>query len=560
MKVVEKFSVCRLNFLIFDLDEDFCPAFKAYLYDCEEETADLIKEIVALMNEINQCEDIIEEFKRVIHTSFEARIAFIEWAEDLEALIRVTLTESTRQLRLLRGKVGTQESMSTLLDGTSDYCIQPLSFDSFKDVLQKGETLSRTLRMFKGQVEELMNSWNTTEDQFFGRVYNMIRRDFLPRLYMNGPRRLEEDFSVAIQLEKLLVIPDQIRQIYEILIQDHVSKEPGKIQIELPFEYLIGKCDFISRQKFHVIARSYLVSFLHIVGIFLDKCLWNSVLHWKIPSAIRSNSNLPLEWIQGNVTAASWEILRCMSINRNRTFSRLEQIFSLWGGLSAESLYLDEKLSEDLGLNTDPRDSIYWFATWLAIPTTTLMDFQMKLMIEMQIFDIFELDYFYWYWDFIYSTRLHACEKLKIHSQDFKNEEQPFLYSNTSIWRGCGQLCRGIFRVIMACKYLKIIPGEFSTSSYSSMAVTFANRFKNFQEIINPSALNYHEFINTVNKDLATLSPQEGKIGRCRSALQIVNSAIICFQNAKLLFEDSKGKTTFDQGFIINLIKVMNRK
>jgi hypothetical protein len=228
-----------------------------------------------------------------------------------------------------------------------------------------------------------------------------------------------------------------------------------------------------------------------------------------------------------------------------------------------------------------PGDKQQWLVSWAIIQTTSFMDLYMSVTVEMDLLGNDEKDYFYWYWDYIYSSRCWAinhirenryqldyslyeekirdAQKVLDHIQLMKRSKK---YSKTkdrakeladataaglvlaseppaplptlpdeALTRAKGQICRAIFRLYVIAGKLGVFDVLKRIYPYGlSPSGRFDQRFQCFQDIINPPVLSLDSYFNTIDSQEHT----EVKLD------DLLQSALICFQNAKKLLEEVK--------------------
>jgi hypothetical protein len=490
----------------------------------------------------------------------------------LDNLLKTTISEATRKIKSRQSNDDTSLLLSSItLDNPT------IDIGGFSDLLPLNQQLLSDLRTLKESFTIFLDTVdNRNEVSLMEIGETVFCRDHLPKLVMNGPKRDVEIGTFFFRIDQEIEVHRQLEEMYSSFFKGlpfvfrHMSCAVLDIT-NLPFEDLFWRCSAVSSKRYHVVVRSFFVGLLHLFGVNIDRFLYNSLRSWKIPDKVLGIKALPLEWIKGTPSIAAWDLLRLTTINRNKLYCRMDQLFSVWGNVATESLYLDERINEEIaadptkyfdlialaenstatGTSTGP---MYWFATWSVIHTTMIMNLFMKLTVEMQVLELKELDYFYWYWDYILSTHLYSIDKIKsqiiqLNKKRFlkKKEEfatflREFPSNKDSLIRGCGQVCRGLFRLVISCKLLHIIPSDDmanSATSFTSNAMVFASRFKCFQEIINPNALSYHDYMSAISKDIDQLTNNSSN-SKASAALQVLNSSILCFQQAKTILDEAR--------------------
>jgi hypothetical protein len=424
-------------------------------------------------------------------------------------------------------------------------------------------TLKRTMDVFK---DSPLLACNPLEN-----LYSPIYGNTPGNINSNAPKRQVIIKPLKESLAEVLKITEQVEEVASSVILSFASTRlvGDQLATNYSFEEFLRNSITFSEKSFHLLSRSYYMAFLYIVGPLLDEMLLNSMASRGLPPKLLKLKNSVREWIFSSPTLASWESIKLCSLSRGRLFSRLENVISLWGNVTTEALYLDERINEevaapsskfaDLVLLDHHDNNIYWVATWTVVVCTTIMDLHMQLIAEMGILEQHELDSFYWYWDYLHSTHLHAIDKLQNHcvrlamksskSTDAESLLRSLQLPIDGLSRIKGQLCRGVFRMVIVCKRLKLIDGI----DQDTASVVFYQRFKPFHEIINPSPLNYLDFKITIGKDV-----DEVESSQSAALTLILASASSCFQMARALLEEQKkiDSAFFAQCSSVSLLKV----
>lgn len=219
----------------------------------------------------------------------------------------------------------------------------------------------------------------------------------------------------------------------------------------------------------------------------------------------------------------------------------------------------------------------------------------MSQVVEMNLLSNQELDYFYWYWDYVCSTHNYACDRLRENRMQVDAElyREAVLVAETAkkaalaaaaaaakggnnkkkskdskeaaaaaaaaagggasvpipkelpptltemLMRGRGNLSRGLFRVSVIAVQLSLI--DKTENRFMSWSTKFDTRFKAFQGVVNPPVLAYSDYLNTLVRgsssaggDLAELDITKLKI----DVNTILSGATVCFQNARKYFDE----------------------
>lgn len=212
----------------------------------------------------------------------------------------------------------------------------------------------------------------------------------------------------------------------------------------------------------------------------------------------------------------------------------------------------------------------------------------MSQIVEMNLLNNQELDYFYWYWDYVCSTHSYSVERLREHRMQMDAEvyRQAILDAETAkknavkaagskkkakdavkdvtvpipkevetsvselLMKGRGHLCRGLFRVSVIALQLRLV--DKTENRFMSWATKFDLRFKAFQGVVNPPVLAYGDYLNTLvrgsadaaNADVTHLDITKLKI----DVNTILSGASVCFQNARKFFDEVRRMTPVAAG------------
>lgn len=484
-------------------DEDFSPSFRSNL-PCwclsDEET---IAETEKIMQEIE------EEGIQILLAS-------------VIALLRLLL-----DMRTLRGY-----SFAT-----------PAEERSLTDIL----LLRERVTTFKQQVDRLQGLLVTPFEESFP---DFLFDDRLSRLHQLGPvRKINRlDFPQALCcLEKVSSQWEEIIRIAEWL-------NSGTRSLDDVLSYCIHVS---SSSSHHLLARSLLlIVLLHAVNNLPTMILQSMEFH-AVPEKISTADPTCCEWVStGSPRVAVWELLKALMVCRRRLFHRLENILILWGQVMSEALYLDEQLRSKVAVSPIDKETVQpWYSSWAVLFVCKAMDLYMSVMLEADILHPAELDYFFWYWDYIHSVHSHASDRLgsmryqydtnskKIEPRREKKEKNVKEVQRIEdrcaeefMLKGRGLLCKGIFRTIVLLKRLRAV--DSNCSDYTLRSNVFLRRFKPFQEVLNPGPLNFEDFLKTVggSEEDTFLNNDQRKV----ELEALLDSSLLCFKHARSYFEEAR--------------------
>lgn len=189
----------------------------------------------------------------------------------------------------------------------------------------------------------------------------------------------------------------------------------------ISYEELLFTCIELSEMKLHLLSRSLLTSILYIFQNNIQELLVISMKYLGLPTIIVNTELVLVTWLPTNPINAAWETIKALCTNRNKLLSKLEQVLKVWATVTTESVYVDDQLrlsleendySNSCGKNSSSSRQ-QWFSSWSCFLCSVIMDQYMLLLVEMKLLENYELDYFYWYWDYITSVAIRSIEILK---------------------------------------------------------------------------------------------------------------------------------------------------
>lgn len=309
------------------------------------------------------------------------------------------------------------------------------------------------------------------------------------------------------------------------------------------YEQILYYLASVSESNYNVLIRSYLWACLLTLKPFTNEYVKTSFLLYHIPHDI-VYSELTDQWLTHSVSPRVWDIFKTFVICRNKICGRFNIILERCAHIHREAGIIDSnhasmmmvKQQQDPNMIPEfipPNISEQWYLFWTLQNTSFFMDMYMSLMLEMNLVSIAEMDMFYWYWDYIISTRLYYLKNLnelaynKLKSKydlnmklmneykkvknnkrlkemkkivNAQHEPKPYETTIEEIALQCkGLLCKGQFRLYLSLlnyNHKRLIDKE--ASEYSSWTSRFANRFRNFQCLENPPWLTFIDYCKTI--------------------------------------------------------------
>jgi hypothetical protein len=349
--------------------------------------------------------------------------------------------------------------------------------------------------------------------------------------------------------------------------------------LTLTYDELLGVSLGLSESRPHVLARSLYLAVMYSLSPTLHLMLQRSMLWHALPNSIVRCELVTQQWLPENPSSAAWETIKLLCSNRNTIPARMDQALSLWGAVSNDAVFVDEKFRID---NEIP-DVQQWCSSWALVQTAGVMDLHMALLVESDVLGVQELDYFFWYWDYICTTKSFALGKLR--DQRFSLDEAVFS-SATERWRaseaekavtgkankkknnskgskdkspvpsspapnlptpskrpltvdemmvsGRAQLCRALFRMAIVCGQVGLV--DKAENRFMSWDCRFELRFKAFRNINNPPMLSHADFYRTVHSRGSEQSQSAAEVPI--DVHPVLTGAGVCFQNARKYLDE----------------------
>ena len=334
-------------------------------------------------------------------------------------------------------------------------------------------------------------------------------------------------------------------------------------------------------RNIHLLPRCVLCAYLNYLTSvdLVPYHLPNSLERWGIPKAFTSTPLLREEWMPTSLAAGCWDTLRMLCTHRNKILPRSDALLGSWGHIISEAQFLDEKLCEAAGISDERQQ---WCTYWCMTTLTQVMILHWKLLAECELLSPRELDYFYWYGEYLYSMTIMSRETLltltyELQSMNVKDVHQEmYLETQDRISRATTQeekvrikdellskapklperpnvkkmpflldayanrdLCRGLTRVAVASSRPGLDAANCmkDENPYCSWETRFMRRFQGFASIAMPYPLAYETYQSQLAEASAGDGDEETKVRTTRGLLDTAGKYFTC---AKRYFDDIK--------------------
>jgi hypothetical protein len=357
----------------------------------------------------------------------------------------------------------------------------------------------------------------------------------------------------------------------------------------LTYDELLGVSLGLSESRPHVLARSLYLAVMYALSPTLHLMLQRSMLWHALPNSIVRCELVTEQWLPENPASAAWETLKLLCSNRNTIPARMDQSLSLWGAVSNDAVFVDEKFRID---NEIP-DVQQWCSSWALVQTAGIMDLHMGLLVESDVLGAQELDYFFWYWDYICTTKSFAISRLRDQryaldmtvfstaverwkaseaeaaavankagkkknnkaSKGVPASTPPNLPTPTKramtvdemMVTGRAQLNRALFR--MAIVYGQVGLVDKAENRFMSWNCRFELRFKAFRGITNPPMLSHTDFYRTVHNRGSEQSQPATEVPI--DVHPVLAGAGVCFQNARKYLDEVRRMPVLHQADLL---------
>lgn len=343
-------------------------------------------------------------------------------------------------------------------------------------------------------------------------------------------------FSSIKYLKKICLelqhICDLLVKVYEFVLRSTSdSEETDGCTPSLDYDYILCLVSSVSRNKYHILARSFLWGGLHGVLRSLPTLLQRSMVNRGVPVSL-VRSEVCEQWTH-SLQKAVWDTIRTFMHCRNHVLLRLENNLTVWSVIVRESGVLDMQYKNDNGIE-DVSDRQQWALSWAVLHITNLMGIYLGIMAELELLSPSEYDYFYWYWDYVLSCRLHAFKTLRDlnyalklslfqTSREAAADEMKKLRSSRSLKKAdkqrlaelqriaegapplapvltfeelvtaaCNHIVKGLFRQYVVLDTFGLC--SKLSNEYSTWSNRFVQRFRAFSSLVHPHALSYDSF------------------------------------------------------------------
>lgn len=418
----------------------------------------------------------------------------------------------------------------------------------------------------------------------------------LVKMMQNSPIRHVEFKSFPSALQYMADLCAELKSMGELIIELVASADADALTFDRLMQTVIAS----SQRRLHVITRSFFVSALRLLCLNMRNFILLSMRYHGLPSSL-IDWELLSEFINDVLCKVCCDTVCGLTVNRNKVLIRLDSLLSSWGTVVTEMTEISQQFLLMFQIGDERK---IWCQFWTMLHTTLLMDLFMSVSAESNLLSKNELDYFFWYWDFICNTRIWAFDRLRTLAHDLRvgmYEEElgaytrslsdagkksgkskgknkavsisetlempvkpvdPAISIDETLQRAKGHLCKGAFRLLVVANQWRLIVRK--ENKYTSWQWRFMQRFRSFQNIQNPPMLCYDEFIRVLN--VGRDKPTGGSAGAGRAGAdsetaaggeedeendanprvdlpvsrRILQDAALCFNNAKKLLADVK--------------------
>ena len=184
----------------------------------------------------------------------------------------------------------------------------------------------------------------------------------------------------------------------------------GSKSKRINIDTLILTCvDYVDRNM-TVLPRSLLWMYIQGFRKHSTLLLMQSLYDRRIP-AFAFNYQLVQVWISPSnpLVSTIWSTLRALVTTRGKMLVRMENALSSWAVVLLDARIIDQELHKVF--EYDPR--VIFFSLYVLVQIATLMDLHMSMLVDSDLLSFNEMDYFYWYWDYIISTKIYALNMLR---------------------------------------------------------------------------------------------------------------------------------------------------
>mmetsp|Transcript_18974 Transcript_18974/g.18300 ORF Transcript_18974/g.18300 Transcript_18974/m.18300 type:complete len:808 (+) Transcript_18974:130-2553(+) len=343
--------------------------------------------------------------------------------------------------------------------------------------------------------------------------------------------------------ESLVHIRQICTEVIEICrIYEEFCQQDG---LNLDYESLLHVSSKLCNQKMHLLSRSFYLGVLYTWLPYMGDLIIVSMKARGVPVAIVSNSQVKDHWVKLGVSRVAWDTLKALTVHRNKLQFKLDGILSSWGQAVSEGTYLDRIFETANGQPELQENSESYCTYWVMLNSTYVMDLQMSLIAENELLGHSEMACFYWYWEYVLSSRSFSIDRLRklkylqTNNTTDKRSAHPLPppLPEELVVKARGMLCRGLFRTFIAAQEMDLFVKWESV--HTSTACMFEQRFKSFIEIPNPPCLSYADFERTVEEGKESLRAASAAGTVVDSYTQVIlGNASVSFTNARRFLDE----------------------
>lgn len=381
-------------------EEDFHPGSKAVegdTTDAEERMQQAKAAVAALSGAAVAAEDRILYAKMA--DLLELRVRLLEYVESIDATVCKALAIS-QKARAAPGEEK-EEFEQVKAKKKADMLV------SCQAVYAKVQALNGAIRAVKdnhdysGVLFDLMSP-NLMEDSA-----NTFQPK-LSKLVSNNPTRSVIAPPMTECLSQLESICVESIKIVRVI--------PGFCASDTSFDIVLAWCCDVSKSKYHLASRSLQWGLVHTLCSLggIEDLLINSMKLCLLPDAYTS-VQLCAEWV-ASFAKVAWESLKVMCMWRYKCFMKLDSNITSWNKVSEDAPRIDHTINLQLypeGALGPAQTEIYWGTKWCMRLVSTLLESHLLLMSELDLLSGFELDSYYWFLEYVSSTRVWAIRKLR---------------------------------------------------------------------------------------------------------------------------------------------------
>lgn len=379
----------------------------------------------------------------------------------------------------------------------------------------------------------------------------------ISKIIQNSPQRQLDILNFKDSVCYFLSVLQSLKDTFSLFIRHQ------DINYLLNLEDLLHSTIALSDKHLHVFTRSIYFGALQIYNKDSAIQIIQSLRFREFPSFYyqfdETQSYYPLLTnFYSSLSLLSYETIKIVCQNRNRIATKMNSLFSAWGAFMTRCIDIDEIYL--LQNQRQYESSHQWLICWGTSLCSLLMNFYLSLLIETNLISKIELDYFYWYREYISNSFCIGLDRLR----RFKHEVDKFTYENelkaeiavckdvtleenqilsianenlkkrgvlnpdlgdklaTSIVerfiRARGQMNRGCYKLLIVIKMLglfdvdKAIPRFADLIKYTSVQQLHETRYRCFISIPSPSFLNFFDFVNATNFGLSVTNKNAERV------------------------------------------------